>query len=76
MTAGFGWLGEINNQFNKTKYDFPAVQAGVIPPYITWDGQHTADRLGHARVLVTVHQSEARYRNCEQLVVDQGTQHV
>ena len=25
MTAGFGWLGEINNQFNQTKYDFPAV---------------------------------------------------
>ena len=25
MTAGFGWIGEINNQFNQTKYSFPAV---------------------------------------------------
>ena len=46
MTAGFGWLGEINNQFNQTKYSFPAVQGGVIPPYITWDGQHTLTKWG------------------------------
>jgi len=46
MTAGFGWLGELNNQFNKTRYDFPAVQDGVIPPYITWDGQHTLTDWG------------------------------
>jgi hypothetical protein len=46
MTAGFGWLGEINNQFNITKYDFPAVQAGVIPAYITFDGQHTPTSWG------------------------------
>jgi hypothetical protein len=46
MTAGFGWLGEINNQFNITKYDFPAVQDGVIPAYITFDGQHTPTSWG------------------------------
>jgi hypothetical protein len=46
MTAGFGWLGEINNQFNQTKYSFPAVAAGVIPPYITFDGQHTLTSWG------------------------------
>lgn len=46
MTAGFGWLGELNNQFNQTKYDFPAVQGGVIPPYITWDGQHSLTDWG------------------------------
>ena len=45
-TAGFGWLGEINNQFNQTKYDFPAVQDGVIPPYITFDGEHTLTSWG------------------------------
>jgi Carboxypeptidase regulatory-like domain len=45
-TAGFGWLGEINNQFNQTKYSFPGVQGGVIPPYITWDGQHTLTKWG------------------------------
>jgi len=32
MTAGFGWIGEINNQFNQTKYSSGAVQTGVIPP--------------------------------------------
>jgi Carboxypeptidase regulatory-like domain len=46
MTAGFGWLGEINNQFNQTKYSFPAIQSGVIPPYIVWDGQHTLTKWG------------------------------
>ena len=39
MTAGFGWIGEINNQFNDTPgYNFPAVAGGTIPPYITWAG--------------------------------------
>jgi len=46
MTAGFGWLGELNNQFNQTKYSFPAIQTGVIPPYIVWDGQHTLTKWG------------------------------
>jgi Carboxypeptidase regulatory-like domain len=46
MTAGFGWLGEINDQYNQSKYDFPAVQNGAIPPYITWDGQHTLTDWG------------------------------
>jgi hypothetical protein len=38
MTAGAGWLGELNNQFNQTKYSFPGVQEGIIPPNITFDG--------------------------------------
>jgi len=39
MTAGFGWIGEINNQFNDTKgYTFPAVQGENVPPYIVWTG--------------------------------------
>jgi hypothetical protein len=46
MTAGFGWLGEINDQYNQTKYNFPAIQSGVIPPYIVWDGQHTLTKWG------------------------------
>ncbi len=46
MTAGFSWIGEINNQFNQTKYNFPAIQSGVIPPYIVWDGQHTLTKWG------------------------------
>jgi Carboxypeptidase regulatory-like domain len=46
MTAGAGWIGEINNQFNKTQYNFPAISGSVIPPYIVWDGQHTLTKWG------------------------------
>ncbi|MGA2169800.1 MAG: carboxypeptidase-like regulatory domain-containing protein [Terracidiphilus sp.] len=46
MTAGFGWIGEINNQYNKTNYSFPAISGGVIPPYITWDGEHSLTDWG------------------------------
>jgi hypothetical protein len=46
MTAGFGWIGEINNQFNITKYSFPAIAQGVIPPNITFDGQHAPTNWG------------------------------
>lgn len=47
MTAGFGWIGEINNQFNITKgYTFGAVQNEDIPPNITFDGQHAPTSWG------------------------------
>jgi Carboxypeptidase regulatory-like domain len=46
MTAGAGWIGEINNQFNETKYNFPAISQSVIPPYIVWDGQHSLTKWG------------------------------
>jgi Carboxypeptidase regulatory-like domain len=46
MTAGFGWIGEINNQFNQTNYSFPAVQTSAIPANITFDGQHAATNWG------------------------------
>ena len=46
MTAGAGWIGEINNQFNETKYNFPAIADSVIPPYIVWDGQHSLTKWG------------------------------
>ncbi len=46
MTAGFGWIGEINNQYNQTKYSFPAIADGTIPPYIVWDGQHSLTKWG------------------------------
>ncbi len=37
MTAGIGWIGEINNQFNITKgATFPAVTSENIPPNITF----------------------------------------
>ncbi len=45
-TAGIGWIGEINNQYNQTKYNFPAIADSVIPPYIVWDGQHTLTKWG------------------------------
>lgn len=46
MTAGIGWFGEINNQYNQTKYSFPAVQDGIIPTNITFDGQHAPTSWG------------------------------
>ncbi|HXP10568.1 MAG TPA: TonB-dependent receptor, partial [Acidobacteriaceae bacterium] len=46
MTAGFGWIGEINNQFNQTKFNPTQIVDGIIPPYITWDGQHTLTKWG------------------------------
>lgn len=46
VTAGFGWIGEINDQYNQTKYSSPAVSGGIIPPYITFNGQHTLTSWG------------------------------
>jgi hypothetical protein len=46
MTAGFGWIGEINNQFNQTQYSSQVVAGGVIPPNITFDGPHTPTNWG------------------------------
>jgi len=46
LTVGAGWIGEINNQYNQTKYSFPAVQEGAIPPNITFDGQHAPTSWG------------------------------
>jgi hypothetical protein len=45
-TAGFGWIGEINDQFNHSTYSFPGVVNGVIPPNITFDGQHAPTSWG------------------------------
>ena len=46
MTAGAGWVGEINNQYNQTKYSFPAVSGGSIPTNITFDGVHAPTSWG------------------------------
>jgi len=46
MTAGAGWIGEINNQFNHSKYSFPAVVDGVVPPSVTFDGPHAPTSWG------------------------------
>jgi hypothetical protein len=47
MTAGAGWIGEINNQFNITKgTTFGAVANENIPPNITFDGQHAPTAWG------------------------------
>ena len=45
-TAGAAWIGEINNQFNNSKYSFPGVVGGVVPPSITFDGQHAPTSWG------------------------------
>jgi hypothetical protein len=47
LTAGVGWIGEINNQFNITKgATFPAVTSENIPPNITFDGNHAPTSWG------------------------------
>jgi hypothetical protein len=46
MTAGIGWIGEINNGFNQTKFSFPGIAGGVIPPNITFDGSHAPTNWG------------------------------
>ncbi|WP_457922503.1 TonB-dependent receptor domain-containing protein [Terriglobus aquaticus] len=39
MTAGFGWVGEINNQFNHlTGINSPVVQQSIISPNINFGG--------------------------------------
>ncbi len=46
FTAGIGWIGEINDQYNKTTYSFPGVQDGIIPTNILFDGQHAPTNWG------------------------------
>jgi Carboxypeptidase regulatory-like domain len=46
FTAGIGWIGEINDQYNKTQFSPPGVQQDTIPLYITWDGQHALTDWG------------------------------
>ena len=47
MTAGFGWIGEINNQYNDTKgFSFAAVADSVIPANIVFSGQHAPTSWG------------------------------
>ena len=50
MTAGFGWIGEINNQFNINKFPpkdlYVGVQQEDIFPSITFDGQHATTSFG------------------------------
>ncbi len=50
MTAGFGWIGEINNQFNINKFAPMANYVGVLQedifPSITFDGQHATTSFG------------------------------
>ncbi len=50
MTAGFGWIGEINNQFNLNKFapkdNYFGVLQEDIMPNITFDGQHNTTSFG------------------------------
>ena len=49
-TAGFGWIGEINNQFNVNKFpvktDYFGVQNEDIFPSVTFGGLHSPTSLG------------------------------
>jgi hypothetical protein len=49
MTAGFGWVGEINNQFNINKWapkDYVGVIQEDIFPQISFDGVHSPSSWG------------------------------
>lgn len=46
MTAGAGWLGEINNEIPTTKVSMPFVADGVVMPQITFDGFHAPTQWG------------------------------
>jgi hypothetical protein len=50
MTAGFGWIGEINNQFNVNKFapksEFFGVLGEDIMPSITFSGLHSTTSFG------------------------------
>ncbi len=45
-TAGVGWFGEINNQFNLLKYSTPLVVGSIVPPSITFDGLNAPTAWG------------------------------
>lgn len=45
-TAGVGWFGEINNQFNQLNYSSPQVVGGIVPPSINFGGQHSPTAWG------------------------------
>lgn len=46
LTAGIGWIGEINDQYNKTQFNPPGVQQDTIPLNITFDGQNAPTNWG------------------------------
>jgi hypothetical protein len=49
MTAGFGWMGELNNEFNvHGQNSFAGVQAGTILPTINFGSDTSAKRGGDA----------------------------
>ncbi len=51
VTAGFGWVGEINDQINaNTGINFPAEVAGTVLPTIAFDGQHAPTNWGGGSV--------------------------
>ncbi len=51
VTAGFGWVGEINDQFNAlTMVNFPAVVQSTVLPTIAFDGQHNPTNWGGGSV--------------------------
>jgi hypothetical protein len=46
MTAGAGWLGEINNEIPTTPVSLSNVVGGVVLPQISFDGNHAPTQWG------------------------------
>ena len=72
MTAGVGWIGEINNQFNSNEVRLPGHRARRDPALHRVGRPAQPDQVGHARLLVAVDQPQARYCPGEQLALDEG----
>jgi hypothetical protein len=52
MTAGAGWMGEINNETPVTHVSLPSVTDGVVMPQISFDGQHAPTQWGSSGSLL------------------------
>jgi hypothetical protein len=53
VTAGIGWFGELNSQFNQTKFSPTEVAQGIVPPNITLNGQHSPTSWGTSGAWLT-----------------------
>jgi hypothetical protein len=73
MTAGVGWIGEINNQY---KVRFPGRAGGHHHALHHMGRQSLAHRLGHAGLMAAIHQPETGHRRRQQLAVDEREEHL
>ena len=82
MTAGLGWIGEINNQFNESKPGvgrcrcFPQVGGADIPPNINFGGQNAPSSWGTSGAWFQSINRKLGTSHREQLALDEGPPHI